>query len=457
MTGRANRSVLATAAALGAITASAIDAHAGGFYVHEQSAYFQGTSFAGAAAGGPSLSAMFWNPATITQHGLGMTAEVNGSVIRPQTDITPLSAAVGPFNLLPFGVSGDIGTDAFVPATYATYGLTDRVSLGLAVNSPFGLNTRARVPWAGMFYNTESDVLTLNANPNIAIKLTDWLSVGVGAQIQYMQVKLVSATPFSGTFPPFGPFVPELGFLRGNSVDFGFTAGVTITPTAWTTIGLGYRSRIDQGLEGDIWRPGLRAPPLLAEVPPVIVKVSVDVPLPDIATLSIRQKITETFTVLGTVEWTNWSRMGTLPVLAATPTPFIPTVLPFEWQDGWLVSAGGEYQWSPKLAVRAGIGWERSPVDDRVRSLRLPDNDRVWVSAGLSYNWNERITIELGYSHVFVDDTPINLGPGNPNFDLTGGASGTFTGVANSQVDIVSFGFRYRFGGPAAAPVITKG
>ena len=143
--------------------------------------------------------------------------------------------------------------------------------------------------------------------------------------------------------------------------------------------------------------------------------------------------------------------------MAATPTPFIPTVLPFEWQDGWLVSAGGEYQWSPKLAVRAGIGWERSPVDDQVRSLRLPDNDRLWVSAGLSYNWNERITIELGYSHVFVDDTPINLGPGNPNFDLTGGASGTFTGVANSQVDIVSFGFRYRFGGPAAAPVITKG
>jgi long-chain fatty acid transport protein len=41
-------------------------AKAGGFYLHPQSAYVLGTSFAGAAAGGPSLSAMFWNPATIT-------------------------------------------------------------------------------------------------------------------------------------------------------------------------------------------------------------------------------------------------------------------------------------------------------------------------------------------------------------------------------------------------------
>jgi long-chain fatty acid transport protein len=457
MTGRANRSVLATAAALGAIGLSAVEAQAGGFYIHEQSAYFQGTSFAGAAAGGPSLSSMFWNPATITQHGRGLTAEVNASAIFPRTDITPTAATLGPFNLLPLGVSGDIGTDAFVPTTYAVYGLTDRVSLGLAVNSVFGLNTNAKAPWAGSFYNTESDVFSLNANPNIAIKLTDWLSIGVGAQIQYMQVKLVSATPFSGTFPPFGPFQPDLGFLRGNSVDFGFTAGVTVTPTPWTTIGLGYRSRIDQGLEGDVWRPGLLVPPLFTPVPQAMVKITAEVPLPDIATLSIRQKITEAFTVLGTVEWTNWSRMGTIPIVAATPTPFLPTALPFEWRDGWMFSAGGEYQWSPKLAVRAGIAWEQSPVDDRVRSLRLPDNDRLWVSAGLTYNYNDRISIELGYSHVFVDDTPINLGPGNPNFDINGGASGTFVGVANSQVDIVSFGFRYRFGGPAAAPVVTKG
>ena len=41
-------------------------AKAGGFALREHSAYGQGMSFAGVAAGG-SLSSMFWNPATLSQ------------------------------------------------------------------------------------------------------------------------------------------------------------------------------------------------------------------------------------------------------------------------------------------------------------------------------------------------------------------------------------------------------
>jgi long-chain fatty acid transport protein len=457
MVRKANRPVLATTAALGMVVLSAVEADAGGFYIHEQSAYFQGTSFAGTAAGGPSLSAMFWNPATITQHGRGLAAEINASAIFPVTEVHATAAALGPINLAPLGSSQDMGTDAFVPSTYAVYGLTDRVWLGLGVNSPFGLNTKPNRDWAGMFYNRQSDVFSINANPNIGIKLTDWLSVGAGVQIQYLRVRLNSAVPFSGPVPPVGAFTAETGMLQGGAWGVGFTAGVTITPTPWTTIGLGYRSRIDHGIEGDLWRPALLPPPLFAPVPNFGTHITVDVPLPDIATASIRQKITDTFTVLGTVEWTNWSRMTTLPVVATTPAPFIPTALPFEWSDGWMFALGGEYDWSPKISMRAGLAWEVSPIDDRVRALRLPDNDRLWVSAGLSYHWNQQLTLELGYSHLFVDDTPINLIPGNPTYDVNGGGSGTFVGFANSQVDIVTFGLRYRFHAPAAAPIVTKG
>src|SRR5215207_3903500 len=60
------RALMLAGTSLGAI-ALGTAAQAGGFFIHEQSTYFQGTSFAGAAAGGPALSSMFWNPATITQ------------------------------------------------------------------------------------------------------------------------------------------------------------------------------------------------------------------------------------------------------------------------------------------------------------------------------------------------------------------------------------------------------
>jgi long-chain fatty acid transport protein len=49
-----------------ALVAGVATAEAGGFAVREQSAYGQGSSFAGMAAPGDSISSMFWNPAAVT-------------------------------------------------------------------------------------------------------------------------------------------------------------------------------------------------------------------------------------------------------------------------------------------------------------------------------------------------------------------------------------------------------
>jgi long-chain fatty acid transport protein len=461
MAGRlSTRTALIAGTAVVAIVGASGEARAGGFYVHEQSAYFQGMSFAGAAAGGPALSAMFWNPATITQHGRGLTAELNGSFIIGHSEIHP-SVATAPTgaSLLGLGPSRDLASNALAPSTYVVYGFSDRISIGLGLNSPFGLTTKPGQQWAGLFYSRESHAFSLNANPTVAVKIADWLSVGVGAQVQYFKVKLESGFPGSGSFPPFGPLVPDNLLLKAQSWDLGFTAGVTITPGPWTTIGLGYRSGVDHSLEGGIFRPQfvIPPPPALTVVPFAFRALGVDVPLPDIAMASIRQRVSESFTVLGSVEWTNWSRMTTLPLVITPAAPFAPTSLPFEWRDGWMVSVGGEYQFSPKMMLRAGIAWESSPVTDDVRGTRLPDTDRLWLSVGATYNWNERLALELAYSHLFLDDAPINLVPGNPTFNAS---LGTFIGTAQTQIDIISFALRYRFGGPAAvppAPLITKG
>jgi long-chain fatty acid transport protein len=460
--------VAITSAAAAAIGFSVIKAQAGGIFLHAQSAYFMGTSWAGVAAGGPSASAMFWNPATITQQGLGLTTEVDAAVVFPHTDISPI-AATSPtgVSLVPFGRSGNLSGEAFIPSSYYVYGLNNWISFGLAVNSPFGLKTDPNPLWAGMFRSHESSVFTLNATPTLAFKLADWLSVGAGAQIEYFKAKLYSAFPGSGAtgpFPLLAPIAPDELRIDGDSWDVGFTAGVTITPTPWTTIGVGYRSRIDHGIEGDIFRPAFVAPVVVPPFglipvgfPAAFVNFTATVPLPDIATASIRQKITESFTLLATVEWENWSRLGRIPVTTNPPGPIpgIPTQFAFEWRDGWLVSGGVEYQWTAQVAVRAGIGWERSPVTDRNRETRLPDADRLWVGAGATYKWNEQLWLDFAYSHIFFDDAAINLtaASGNPAFNP---GTGSFVGTANAQVDFLSVALRYRFF-PLPAPVVTKG
>jgi long-chain fatty acid transport protein len=65
--GKTKTLILGTSA-LVALIASGANARAGSFAVREQSAWGEGSSYAGVAAGG-STSAMFWNPATMTQTG----------------------------------------------------------------------------------------------------------------------------------------------------------------------------------------------------------------------------------------------------------------------------------------------------------------------------------------------------------------------------------------------------
>src|SRR3954469_19969005 len=144
MAQRTSRKIaLLAGAALGALGLTSTTAQAGGFLLHEQSTYFQGTSFAGVAAGGPALSAMFWNPAVITQQGLGLSSETDATAAFARTVVNPsIATASTGASLLPFGPSGDIARDAFIPASYYSYGFSNGLTLGFALNAPFGARTQ---------------------------------------------------------------------------------------------------------------------------------------------------------------------------------------------------------------------------------------------------------------------------------------------------------------------------
>jgi long-chain fatty acid transport protein len=466
---KSSRIILVTIASFGAIAlrVGKSQADPGGLMLR-QSPYFQGTSFAGVAAGGASISSMFWNPATMTQAGRGLTIEGDGTLDTPHADITPfLATSPTGLNLTPLGTSGNIFDKAtFIPSTYAVYGLNNGLSFGLGLNSPFGLKTQPNPLWSGTFYAEESNAKAINATPTVAWKINDWLSVGAAAQIQYFKVRLDSAFPGSGTttFPLLAPIGPDELSLRGDSWGYGYTLGATFTPTSWTTVGVGYRSGLDQKTSGDIFRPAFVTPVIIppfgvvpVAIPSALVSFDATVPLPGAITASIRQKIANSLTVLGTVEWTHWSRLNTVPI--ATPSagfiPGIPTQLSFGWRDGWMYSGGLEYQWGRYLALRTGIGWEESPITDQTRTPRLPDAGRLWVSGGTTYKWNEQFSLDFAYTHIFVSNALINISPGvgNPVFDPR---LGTFIGTSSGAVDIVSLGLRCHFS-PLAPTIVRKG
>jgi long-chain fatty acid transport protein len=431
--------------AFGAIVANATAAQAGGFAVREQSTAGEGTAFAGVAAGG-APSSMFWNPATMTQFR-GLTTETDLTGIFPFADNTVLPGSM----FANLGGTGNVGLDALVPASYTTWQVNPNLWLGLSVNSPFGLSDRFPDSWAGRNYALDTTLRTYNAAPSIAYRVNDWISIGVGVQLQYASADLKTG-------------IVEPGFLTyvsGHGWGFGATAGVTFTPGPWTQIGVGWRSAIDQDIRGTL---SLTAPPVPAFAPPFSTPGSANttINLPDVVSAGIRQRVTDAITLMGTVEWSNWSRIGTSVVTQPSGAPALvattPVTLPFQYRDGWYFAIGGEYQWTQQLAVRAGIAFESSPVTDQVRTPVVPDADRLHVAGGLSYAVSPQLTLDLAYTHIFVNDASIDISPtsGNPFFNPQ---LGSYVGTSSPHVDIISLGLRYKLlePPPPAPPLPTKG
>ncbi|NBJ12030.1 OmpP1/FadL family transporter [Microvirga arsenatis] len=428
---RFSRSLTLAAVSVAALVAAQGSAQAGAFGIREQSVTAQGYSFAGAASGSGYLSSMFWNPAVITM-APGWQTEAALSLIVPRVDINPVPS-VPTFAL---GGSGDIGQDALVPASYNSYQINDRFWVGLSTTSPYGLVTDPRTNWSGQVYSRSSKVFSLNVNPVVGVKLNDWFSFAIGPSLQYFDITLKRAAGVA-------PGAPSV-ILEGDDIGFGFTAGVTITPFAGTTIGIGYRSRIEHNLEGTVAIPG---------APSRIIPISSDLSTPDQLTIGISHAFTPAFTLHAGFEWTNWSILET--PLVTGPGGAVVTDLPLNYDDGYFYSLGFDYRLTNQLTLRAGLAYEESPIDTNIRSTRLPDNDRIWASVGASYQWNDKLTFDLAYTHIFAKETDIRILPGHQDYEGL-----PFVADVDSNVDIVSVGLRYRWDNPTvaipAAPIVRK-
>lgn len=430
---RFHRSLTLAAVSLSALMAAQGGAEAGAFAVREQSATAQGYSFAGAASGSGGLSSMFWNPAAITMMP-GWHSEWHLSLIIPRVEIDPLT----PTPTLQLGGSGDIGQDALVPTGYSSYQVNDQLWVGLSNSAPYGLVTDPRQNWAGQVYSRSSRIFSLNVNPVVGYKVNDWLSVAAGPSLQYFDIRLKRAVAVT-------PNAPSLT-LEGDDIGFGFTAGATITPFAGTTIGIGYRSAIHHELEGSLEGP----PAAIGGVPSLPIRAKLRTP--DQITVGLSQAITPDLTVHAGFEWTNWSLLK--EPLITGPTGVVST-LPLHYDDGFFYSLGMDYRLSPQWVVRAGVAYEQSPIDTAIRSTRLPDNDRIWVSVGAGYQWSEKLSFDISYTHIFTKETDIRIVPGQQDF-----AGLPFLADVDASTDIVSVSLRYRWDDPKvaipAAPIVRK-
>lgn len=370
-------------------------AHAGGFYLQEQSQVEIGRAMSGAAAAADDPSILVFNPAAITELE-GMQVSVGGTLVfidQAQQDFgSTRSLGGGP--AVPVG--GGNGGNPFhsvvpIPSTYVTKQLGDRFWVGLAISAPFGLKLDYDDDFFGRYDSLHSSLKTYNVQPSLAFKLSERLSIGGGVDIQYADAKLTSALPNASPLQPDGMLTVE-----GDDLSFGWNAGIFYTDGR-VSAGLHYRSSIKHELEGDYVITGLQAPLAGGNVD---TPVTAPLKLPDIATFSLAYKATPKLKAMATARWYNWSNFEGLRLFPdAAPASFKE----INYSDSWSVSIGGDYEVQPGLTVRTGFMYDKTPTDLQFQTTRLPDGNRHWLTVGATLALSEKMRINLSAAHVYID------------------------------------------------------
>jgi long-chain fatty acid transport protein len=380
-----------------------------GFALYEAGA--RSSSLASAVvARADDLSAIFYNPAGLVQLPkiqimCGFTAFI------PRVEIVTHLGPVATPNLMQSSVS-------FAPHFFASYQVGERVWLGLGLNSPFGLGIQYNANWPGSANIIRATIQTLNLNPTIAVKVTDYLSVGAGLDIMYLALNLKRVLPL----PLLGPQAFD---LQGGSWGLGFNLGLLLKPLDYLSVGVSYRSQVRQQVNGEA-----RFRPLNT----FDGDASGSIILPDMVFAGIMVQPLKQLSVEGGIIWTHWDLFKRLDIKLSNALGTLSE--PKEWHDTWRGQLGVEYKAFTWLDLRAGYAFENEPMPDRFADYLVPSTDRRHnFSCGTGFHWRA-MTLDLAYTMVLMMDRTVN------NSLATGVLPSDFQGRL-SHVLVMSVGYKF--------------
>ncbi len=473
--------LIATTVAGIALTLGAGQASGAAFALAEQNVMGLGNAFAGSGATAEDANTVWYNPAGLARLNF---PQIENAVhlIKPSSKFQDAGSKAA-FGQPLGGTGGDAGDFAVVPNLYASMAINPAWHIGIGINVPFGLKTEYDDGWLGRYQALKSEIKTINVNPSFGYRATKDLWLGAGVNYQHLQATLTQAVNYTGALAQAYGAAAAAGQIPATAIPslIGATAGLdskltnTGDDTSWgwnvgvmysingdannengaARIGFAYRSKIKYDVIGSATFshpvvPTLTGP--LAALNPVVVGsanavnkalgsggITIDLTMPDMASLSYYQRLNDKWDILADVTWTGWSSIQQIALVRTSGS--VLGVLPENFKDTWRYAVGVNYQYTEKIVLRAGVAFDQTPVNDTDRSARLPDGDRTWLTVGGRFKLSPAINIDVGAAYIWVKDPLIN-NSGNP---ANIAANGLITGNYSSNVAILSGQMNYRF------------
>jgi long-chain fatty acid transport protein len=425
---------------------------AAGFGLHEFSAQAMGTAFAGSAASTGDAGFLAYNPASSS--GVialdGTTTAVGILTSSSANYATALTSAGTP-------AGGNARPSAFVggsiaPAADVRIRLSDRLTAGLSINTPWDLATNYQPDFAGRYYAEQSKLLTADFTPSLSYEILDGVHLAVGVQIEYAKGTLSNAVDL-GTI---GALLKVPGSVPG-----AMDATATLTAVNWSAgysfgamarlsddlvLGASYNSAVSHDFNGMLrfqadvagLMNAISAATGLFKNSPAATKIT----MPDVLRTSARYRFAPGWEASFEADWTGWKKFNTLNIISANASQ-PPDITAANWKSTWMFALGAQYHGSDAWTYRAGVAMDPTPVPDATLGPRIPDGDRTVLSFGASYALDAADTITVAASHLFVASGNVSLLPTQTGNALRGALAGT----TNASANVVGLQFSRIFDG----------
>lgn len=370
-------------------------AWAAGFQLNEFGAAAQGRANAGEPAMTDTAAALARNSAVMNSFDKA-SISIAYHYINPEVDVKGKQMQTG----IDAGKK-DIAPSASVPSFHYIQPINEWVAVGLSLNSYFGLSTKYGDSYQGSEFANETSIKTYYLTPHVSFKVTDSLSLGLGVSYIYGEGVIKNTASASTQIVAAGAPTPvnipagtTLLDLDGDGDAVGYTLGLLWHADEYTRIGFSYRSKVDLKLDGKVQMGALSS------------KGKLTLNLPDVYELGVAHDFGDRFTAMAGLQKTGWHTFRELKgdIKGVGKTQFKEE----KWRDAYRLSVGGEWHVIDMLTLRAGVGYDESPVESEYRSLSIPDANRKWFTLGASTYFAEAGSLDLAVSYLKGGKVDVN-------------------------------------------------
>ncbi|HDZ9287972.1 TPA: outer membrane protein transport protein [Vibrio cholerae] len=431
---KTNKTLLSCAVAFGLASVSTFT-QAAGFQLAEYSATGLGRAYAGEAAMADNASAQWRNPAMLT-YLEGTQVSAGAIYVNPNVDVegTVTHQQLGKTH----ASSNDFAHDAVIPNFYLSHQLNEQVALGFALGTNYGMETDLGTEFAASHFGNQASVISKEANLNIAYQILPQLSIGGGVRYVMGEGHFGATAPAKNLIrhPVTNnvmtvPKGTTLKYMEGEDNSWGWQVGSAWQINQDHRVGFAYKSEVVMDFEGHAegvsygsYKPGMMS-----------------VTLPATAELASFHQLNDQWAIHASINWTDWSSFKELTAVFPEKSDLIKSE---NWEDNYRFALGTTYQYDAKLALRAGVAYDTSAVDDKNRTATIPETDRTWVSVGGSYVATPQLTLDAGFTYIFAKDATINE-PRDASDQTAAAIGGAFTGNVSGNVWLIGVQANYRF------------